>query len=399
MLSLRHVMWVVALTAALGLRGTVAGGSLTAEPGPAERAPHSTATVHDRDIEFYEARVLQDPAGAMDRMRLADLYLQRGQVNADERDLARAEAMARASLQRRRAHNVRAFAVLAAALLAQHQFQDALVAARALVAEAPESPPARALLGEVLLELGAYAETRALFQQLSGAAAHPEVATRLARWHELEGRLEESERLLRDARARALALHELPAAQRAWFHLRAGDFALRYHRWHQAEEALAAGLAGSPDDPRLLAAHARLAAARGDWPRVISDGERALAIAFDPATLALLAEARTALGDTAGSRRLEQAIDVALLHPRGAFHRAWSLYLLDRGTRVQEVLRRAEAELTTRRDVYGWDVYAWALHRSGRHAEAAAAMDSALAQGTRDPLLLRHARIIREAAR
>ena len=361
MLSPRHVIWVVPLAAALGLRGTVAGGSLTAEPGLGEGAPHSAAAIRDRDIEFYEARVLLDPAGAMDRTRLADLYLQRGQVNADDRDLARAEAMARSSLQRRRAHNVRAFAVLAAALLAQHRFEDALVAARALVAEAPESTPARALLGEVLLELGAYAEARALFQQLSGAAAHPEVATRLARWHELEGRLERSERLLRDARARALALHELPAAHRAWFHLRAGDLALRYHRWHQAEEALA--------------------------------------IAFDPATLALLAEARTALGDTAGARRLEQAIDVALLHPRGAFHRAWSLYLLDRGTRIQEVLHRAEAELTRRRDVYGWDVYAWALHRSGRHAEAAAAMDSALAQGTRDPLLLRHARIISEAAR
>jgi hypothetical protein len=66
---------------------------------------------------------------------------------------------------------------------------------------------------------------------------------------------------------------------------------------------------------------------------------------------------------------------------------------------VPEVLRRAEDELRTRRDVYGWDVYAWALHASGRTREAAAAMDSALAVGTRDPLLLRHARVIREAAR
>jgi len=91
-------------------------------------------------------------------------------------------------------------------------------------------------------------------------------------------------------------------------------------------------------------------------------------------------------------------MDVALLGQSGPFHRAWSLHLLDRGRHVPDVLRRAEEELRTRRDVYGWDVYAWALHASGRMREAAAAMDSALALGTRDPLLLGHARVIRQAA-
>lgn len=394
----RHLMYLLPLAAALGLRATVAGGSLTAEPGSEERTPHSDAWVRDQDIAFYEARIVRDPLGAMDRMRLAALYLQRGTATGSEADFVRAEKAASSSLEHRRAHNDAAVAVLAGALMARHRFVEARNAARELVASAPESPTARALLGETLLELGAYTDARSLFRSLGPSARDPSVLTRLARWHELEGRVELADRLLREARDRALQLHDLPPEQRAWFHLRVADLALRYGRLKEAAAALEAGLAESPADHRLLAARARLATARGDSRGAVRDGERALVAAFDPATLGVLAHAYTALGDTTSAARLERAMDVALLGQSGPFHRAWSLHLLDRGRHVPDVLRRAEEELRTRRDVYGWDVYAWALHASGRMREAAAAMDSALALGTRDPLLLGHARVIRQAA-
>src|SRR5439155_1595300 len=38
-----------------------------------------------------------------------------------------------------------------------------------------------------------------------------------------------------------------------------------------------------------------------------------------------------------------------------------------------------------------YDLLAWALHKSGRDGEAREAMATALAQGTKDPQLLRHA--------
>jgi Flp pilus assembly protein TadD len=389
---------VLPLVAALGLGGTVLGGSLpAARSGSRERAPLSESAIRDQDIAFYEARVARDPDGALDRMRVASLYLQRARERGSESDLVRAEEAARASLTRRRAHNTAALAVLAGALLARHEFVGARDAARELTTLEPESPAAQALLGEVLLELGEYPAARPIFRALRSRSNDPSVASRLARWHELEGRVEEADRLLRDARKRALALHALPREQRAWFHLRVGDLALRYGRLEEAEAALGGGLVESPDDHRLLAARARLAAARHDWRGAIDFGDRALAGALDPATLGLLADAHLALGDSATARDYERVMDVALLGQTGPFHRAWSLHLLDRGRNVPEVLARAEAELSTRRDVYGWDVYAWALHHAGRHAEAAAAMDSARALGTRDPLLARHAGAIAAA--
>src|SRR5207247_892337 len=58
------------------------------------------------------------------------------------------------------------------------------------------------------------------------------------------------------------------------------------------------------------------------------------------------------------------------------------------------VLAHIRREVGTRHDVYGYDLPAWALHKEGRHAAARAAMTQALALGTDDPLLLRHAAAI-----
>jgi hypothetical protein len=50
--------------------------------------------------------------------------------------------------------------------------------------------------------------------------------------------------------------------------------------------------------------------------------------------------------------------------------------------------------LETRRDVYGYDLFAWALYKSGRTAEARRVMSQALAWGTEDPELRARARIL-----
>jgi predicted Zn-dependent protease len=388
---------VLALVAALGVGGAILGDSLIQAANSRRGGQLSHRGTLDQDIAFYQARARRDQAGALDRMRLASLFLQRGREWGSEADLVRAEKAARASLSRRRAHNAPALAVLAGALLAQHRFVEAREVARELAHREPESAAAQALLGEVLLELGEYAAARDIFSPLRSRSRDPTVAARLARWHELEGRVEEADRLLRDARRRALSLHALPAEQRAWFHLRVGELALRYGRLNDAEVALEAGLAESPADHRLLGTRARLAAQRGHWREAIGFAERALAGAVDPGTMGVLADAYAELGDTARAAEYESVIDVALLGQSGAFHRAWSLHLLDRGRHVPTVLARAEAELRYRRDVYGWDVYAWALFKAGRRAEAAAAMASAGALGTRDPLLAHHAAAIAAA--
>ena len=71
--------------------------------------------------------------------------------------------------------------------------------------------------------------------------------------------------------------------------------------------------------------------------------------------------------------------------------------MLDHGRQVPQVLEAARAELETRHDIYGYDLFAWALYKQGRTLEARRAMSTALAQGTQDALLFYHAGLIERA--
>lgn len=74
-----------------------------------------------------------------------------------------------------------------------------------------------------------------------------------------------------------------------------------------------------------------------------------------------------------------------------------TLYLPSSRTDAPRALALAEAEITTRRDIYGYDALAWAVLANGRSAEARTAMTEALALGTRDAKLFFHAGMIEAA--
>ena len=351
--------------------------------------------VRTADIGFFEARAARDPESATDRTRLAALYMQRARETSDDQDYVRAEQTARASLALRTQRNDAASVVLASALLAQHRFIEARDVARSLVVQSPEVDAYRALLGETSLELGDYAAARAAFGSLGGVARRSlSIAPRLARWAEIRGDTTAAREIMRDAVEAADERRDLPREQAAWFHLRLADLYLRQGRERGAERELRDGLAINPADHRLLAAMARLAAVRQDWREAIRYGDSAIAITLDPATLGLVSDAHAALGDTAKAAEYVAAMEVAVGQEPGAYHRAWSLFLLDHGRRVPEVLAAAQAELAGRRDIHGYDLVAWALYKSGRAAEAREPMRLAMAQGTQDAMLHYHAGMI-----
>jgi tetratricopeptide (TPR) repeat protein len=378
--------------------GAAAGIATAAARDDARRpAAPSAARIRDLDIEFYRARVTRDPHSARDFTQLAGLYLQRARETADNGDLLRAEETARHSLELRRGRNEAAFGVLASSLLAQHRFTEAHEVAARLLAADSTSVAARGLLAETALELGRYDEAGRLFGTLASYRGELGVAPRLAHWEELRGRPEQARRLLREARDEATRRHGVPREQVAWFQLRLGDLALRTGHLDEAERELVAGLRIAPGDYRLLGTLARVRAARHDWRGAASEGERAIAGALDPATLGLLSDAYAALGDSAKAGEYYRAMALAVLRQPGPYHRAWSLFLLDHDREVPRVLAKVRGELRTRRDIYGYDLLAWALHRSGRDAEALAPMRRALELGTRDAMLFYHAGMIAAA--
>lgn len=389
-------MLVLPLLGAAGVGSALSGRWSRAE---ASAARLDESKVLELDIAFFEARVVRDSFAARDHAQLARLHLQRAPVGGTEdADLAQAEAHARHSLALRTTHNGEALQVLASALMGRHRFGEARGVAERLLAKDSTSRTARSLLGEIQLELGAYADAARTFGSLLTVRGEPGVAPRYARWEEIRGRPAAASRLLRDARNQAALRHGMPRSQLAWFHWRIGDLALRQGRPDEAERELQAGLALAPEDHRLLDGMARVAIARGRWRDAIDLGERATARTLDPATLGMLSLSWEMLGDSARSAAYDRAMDMAPPQQPVGLDRQWAMLRLDRGRDVAAVLAKAREESRTRHDIYAWDLLAWALYRSSAFREALDASARALAMNTRDATLYFHAGMIAAAA-
>jgi len=390
-----RVRWPVLVTLFVGATLTAGWlGRATGSAHPSRAPARDESQIRERNIGFFEQRLARDPSSAYDLAQLAALHLQRGRERGDPSDVLRAEQLARSSLARRDTRNSKAYSTLVTTLMTEHRFSEARVVAERLLALDSTNISSRATLAEIEMEQGAYDTARAMFGALYAQRANLAVAPRLARWLELQGQVEEARRLLTAALDSAAANPRMPREQLAWFHLRVGDLELRDGHPGSAARAYRLGLAVAPDDARLLAALARVARARGQWRDVIRYGERSIAIAPDPATLGLTGDGYAALGDSAEAREYVHAMEVVTFAQPGGFHRAWSLFLLDHGLRVPDVLAQVQSEIDTRPDIYGWDLLAWALHRSGRDRDALPAMARALSLGTRDATLYTHMALI-----
>ena len=386
-----------AVLATIGALTLTRGGRVPLHAAPAAargESGFSERATRDVQIKVWRQALDADPTSALVMGQLAAFHLQRAREGGSWDDYLKAEDFARRSLAKRTNRNAGTSATLISVLLAQHRFTDAREIAEDLVRREPDIPEYRAALGEVAMELGDDATADRMFRSVWANRSTLTIGARLARWLEINDHVPEARRLLIASRNDALARRDVASETKAWFALRIGDLELRSGHACAAETALLEGLTLEPDDPRLLAAMARVAASRRDYRDVISWGERAIGMQLDPGTLGLVGDAYAALGNTAKADEYFRTLEVAVSMQPGAYHRAWSLYLLDHGLQVAQVLRKAQEELRDRRDVYGYDIVAWALEKSGRHGEAQQAMRQALRLHTPDPLLARHAEVI-----
>jgi len=358
-----------------------------------------------QEIDFYDRRLHEDPHSALDMAQLAALQMEEGRMTGDERAFVRAESLARKSLGERTSRNGRSASLLVNALLAQHRFGEATVVARELVTFDPEIPAYRALLAEVLMEVGDYDQAIGMLGSVRAHRTELGIAPRFARWAELTGQLAEARRILREARDEAYQRPDLTADQRAWFSARLADVELRHGHVRGASAAIERGMREAPDDWRLVLARARLEAARGSWREAIASADHIIANVPSPDALALLADAHAALGQDEEAASFRIALEGIARRQNGQVHRSWALSLLDAGSDADTIVVLATADTLVRHDVHTLDLLAWALHRSHRSAEALPIMRRAMKLGGREPAMRYHAGLIefatgdREAAR
>ena len=399
----------------------VSGSSLLLPPPTAPsiartRPPYDPDAVH-KILEFDARQVRSDPGNAIFAAMLADQSLESYRETGDAADATRAENAARASLKIRTRNNSAAFFALSRALLTQHRFAEALVAARRA---SLGDPIGLRQCADIEIELGDYdaaARDIADSQKLVEADARALAITRgdsrpakpdedpaflalVARLKELHGDANGQLALLTRAAQLADANVDMSAPGVAWFHERLGRCFGMMGRLDEAQTQYSAALAVFPRDYRTMTALAHLSAARGDWKGALSWGQKAANIVPAPETLALLGDAYAALGQpsqAAAQFKLVEQIGVLGQAQGIIYDRQRALYLADHHRNPAQAVALARGELRVRHDIYAEDALAWTLYKAGRANEAAPYAARALRFGTRDASLYFHAGMIADA--
>jgi tetratricopeptide (TPR) repeat protein len=127
---------------------------------------------------------------------------------------------------------------------------------------------------------------------------------------------------------------------------------------------------------------------------------KALDVVPLPEYAAALGDVYTRLGRTAEAGKqyaLVEYIGRLSALNRTVYNRELALFYADHDRHLPQALELARKELEARRDIYSYDVLAWALYKNGRAREAQAAMAEALRLGTPDARLFFHAGMIHRA--
>lgn len=373
-------------------------GPVTAPGAPFTDAPGSLAQI-DGSIRRWSANLAANDRDFISARNLALLYEGRARLSGDISDYSRATEAATRSLSiEPRQLDVQA--LQARLLLATHDFAGALAQAQRVDTAAPNQPAVLAILGDARLELGDVAEAEALYARIETLAPGPAVTARQARIAFLRGDASAAVALAQAAHDASRADGEAGPAL-SWYAYLAGTLSLSAGQPDEAAAWFDRAVDEWPGSYLALAGRARAAAALGDTDGAIEGYRAAIAVAPQPDALTALGDLLALRGDTAGADEQYATVEaIARLQAgesRLVYNRQLALFLVDHDGDAAEALALAEDELHVRKDVYGYDAYAWALLANGRAAEADAAMSTALATGTRDARLLFHAGVIAHA--
>ncbi len=366
-------------------------------------------TASDQRIQFYQWRVSRDPAEYINYDNLGSAYLQKARESGDPVYYELAEksyVQALALLEKDKPEAAGSTAHLAALYLSEHRFKEALsLANKALVLDS-EILSAYAILGDAQLETGKYEEAASSYAKLKVPAEslppRPALSflseTRQAGLGYIQGRPQESVEHMQAAITKARAAN-LPKENVAWSQFSLGELYYGMGDFARAEVSYQEALQTYPNYHRALAWLGQLRVAQGRYVEAEELYRRAIAIIPLPIYASALGDVYRKMGQAEEAARQYALVDfIAKLSAlnQQLFRRELASFYADHDLHLTEALEFAKEEIELRQDVYSWDVLAWAYLKSGRTAEAKDAVTHALAQGTKDPLILFHAGMIYE---
>ena len=352
----------------------------------------------DRLIAFYEEQARRQPS-TLDLTFLGQLYLQRGRLTGDVATYGQAQEALELALEIS-PHDSEALALLAQTRFTSHDFTGALRLAEDRLASDKGDLSALAVAGDARLELGnlegasdAYAE---IARRVPDAAP---VLVRLARVAWLRGDAPGATSLAAAADSAASAAG-LGGVDLAWYRSYRGQLEIESGRYRVAIELYRSAVRMAPRYHLPRAGLGRALAAIGRTGGAIRHYRLAVDLLPDPTYIAALGDLYELAGRFANAREQFATVEAIASLSRvneQIYNRPLVVFLADHGLKPERAVELAADELRVRKDLYGWDAYAWALHGAGRYTEARTAADEALELGTPDARLLYHSGMIAAA--
>ena len=183
----------------------------------------------------------------------------------------------------------------------------------------------------------------------------------------------------------------------AWYEFQLGELYFNTGRIDDAVEHYSAAVNLFDNYHLALSGLGKARAAQGFYQEAIELYSRAVEIIPDPATFARLGDLYAKTGDSVQAQVQYDSVEfIAKLATinRQVYNRELALFYANHDLKVEEALDLAAGELEVRKDIYGYDALAWALHKNNRNEEAAEAILKALSLGTPDSNIHYHAGMI-----
>ena len=361
-------------------------------------APAQHASTADNHIAYLQSILVRNPRDARALHRLGDAYIRKARETGDVAYFQRAERAIRQSLELT-PDSAGASRHLAYVLYSLHDFDGAAVQARRALALDETDRHAYGVLGDALLEVGKDTEAELAYRRMMELGADAYGYARRAGLKSVrgdpDGAIADLERAVADGRAAGV-----PAESVAWMLWQLGAEHAALGRLDRADNAFTSALDVYPGYHRALAGLAHVHAARSRFDEAVVLYRKALAVIPQPDYAAALGDVLVASGRPVEARKHYELVEyIGQLDAvnQVLYNRELAYFYADHDVKLDAALELARRELTVRQDIYAYDLLAWALFKNGRHAEAQAAMVSALRLGTHDARLYYHAGMIAHA--
>lgn len=285
----------------------------------------------------------------------------------------------------------------------EHDFSEGKKWAEKAITINPYQIEAHALLGDGAVELGDYEAAYDHYQDALDVRADLSTLSRAGHLLWITGDATQARALMQ----RAIDAGGPHAENAAW--CRAELALMNFHTGAllPAQQQVEKALQAAPENPRVLAAAARIHAAKKDYPKAISLYEQSAAITPNHDALAALVDLYRITGQEEKAKKqfdLVVAFHLSNSHQHGdglthshahpGGNAQLARFYADQGQRIDEALKEAQLAYESYKNIGTIDTLAWCLLLSGKPEEARRMIARAMKWKTPDAEIYFHAGMI-----